>query len=1265
MRGERRGRGRPGCGASRGRGAARASSPKRADLVVEPEQNSAFGRPQTPPPAVDGGKRRRGERDASTAGSPERHTARSDDGDDAAEHPAASEAGDKTPALRAFVEGETPAAPGGDLLLLLTNSDADQSLASKRRKKARVASGAVPGEGAAGVQRTPLRHALRYLRQLPDFLDPSLFSAATPRFRDAQSPLETARAAGDGDASESEAEERAEGEEDEAEGENEGRRKCRRGASVAPFSVRAQAVEALHARLSAEAAAALVEGRPPLSAPASTHAKPRTGSPSAPTFGKRYQGRFLRSEDAGGGEDDLARRDGGEQPEQRCRRALLRLIRREAIPLLLKRPREKGASRGGDTGCEGGCEGGSLEEETRRYALCLVRPLQSVQPSPLSSLARRDDPRGGAGSAAPWRDCFLNAGSSVWTLAVCEELPGGGAACVSAAGADDEGFVVLAVGVHGRAALLSCLGGLGVGEGGGEENGWRPSEEAESALATEGAASGDPGARGGPETRLGAEKSLGMIQLWRVSSDPRRRPRFALGILHSGGSCRSLQWVGASARDLRRPPAAGSAGAETRRQAEIGREATRRPREAARADARADGLAEAAGATIAPSVKTESADGAEGMEGAETREDSTRGASNVEPETRRPGLREDNPEKLLFASRVGLLAGAFADDSLRIWSVPLAPFVDPESDEEAEDESEDDAKGLSGVCRETTETLFARRAARCFFLPPVWSFRHPDVPRPPSPSMPFFCVAAAPPPLAASAPGSARPAQAPGASAWGLPYEAAPLRLVAGSEGGMLFVFSFFASPCTTGERPQCVWAAAAVVAPSAHLRACAFLPAADSSLLAVSAASGGDDSSSNNSVVLVNLRQVAAGAGSGGAAAEAAPGLLPPIEAKSGCVSGREIHDIAWSPIGRYATVAATNAVVVNLQKPQATQLPLKQVLPALMLASLEPAPKAPRGRPSAAAKARGGRGGGPGAGGAPKLHEEERKQRERAAKDAAAVDRCCWSTSVCGHLGLFVFDDGSFVSGSLSLLEQRVFDSADLVRWTLPGSREQRLVSEHRKLLLEQTGAAPSADGTLRPPSACGASPELEDGLSAPASPPCATSGHTQQGSADNVAGVSASCAPGPEGREDPSFRSLFRHVAARFAAQQTRQVKRLAASGLLVEIFREEEGAARETDAAEPSQAPAASRGSDAWKQAGGVGDAGKTASQPQEASGLQQPQARRDEEGEEEIRWKPEDERILALHRIVSVCPYRNSRYFGQRPLAVYGGAAGIIHLRALC
>lgn len=41
-----------------------------------------------------------------------------------------------------------------------------------------------------------------------------------------------------------------------------------------------------------------------------------------------------------------------------------------------------------------------------------------------------------------------------------------------------------------------------------------------------------------------------------------------------------------------------------------------------------------------------------------------------------------------WASRVGLLVGAFADDSLRIWSIPLDPFLD--GGETCEDEEEED-----------------------------------------------------------------------------------------------------------------------------------------------------------------------------------------------------------------------------------------------------------------------------------------------------------------------------------------------------------------------------------------------------------------------------------------------------------------------------------------------------------------------------------------------------------------------------------------------
>ncbi|CBZ50245.1 conserved hypothetical protein [Neospora caninum Liverpool] len=1166
--------------------------------------------------------------------------------------------------------------------------------------------------------------------------------------------------------------------------------------------------------------------------------------------------------------------------EHECRQQLLRgLLRTEAIPVVLRRHRSTSLAASGDAwrGSRGKSRGEKLgpkrnssqrshevdpEDEATSYFLCSVEPLESAVPASLpphppahssSSFGSRQviPPRCGGeerrfcsrGQAQPWRDCFLNAGSSVWTLAVSEELPGswkpqrregapeergqggeqerdqerdqegeqggeqerdqegeqggeqereqggeqegeqerdqegeqggeqegeqegeqGGGQEREQGGEQEEGegFVVLAVGVHGRQALLSCLKGLRVDEGGterqlsskdvsacGKVNRDSPARcvERDTLGSPEGQSAGfvPPGhgfltdrglsesvrrhtaeqkancMQAHPEERSCSEvdKNLGLIQLWRISSAPGRRPRFVMGILHSGGSCRSLEWISASSLDRRPTVSAARVASSLADESE----AKRAQAGAARQDPK------------------------RGQGGGERKE--------KERETRVFCGRNPRRQNALFASRAGLLAATFADDSLRIWSVPLAPFLEDSEEEEGEEEREEVEEGegeeepssesddidqmrpqrdgrkprrfpLRGTrdrCSGCLETPFSRGAARCIFLPPVWTFRHAASPRPLS--SPFFCVAAAPPPLPSdvSSPSLSGPS-------FGLPYDAAPLQLAVGSDGGRLFLFSFFPSEdallpggssstssivsapsssssssphsssssssfsspssstasfssrvCPSSRRrgrshvslsrhvaPRCVWSAVSAAGASAHLRCCAFLPSADSSLLAVSAASGGDDSSSNNSVLFLDLRFVAPGVALGGA--EAAPALLPPIEGKSGCVSSREIFDVAWGPLGRYATAAATNAVIINLRRPQVTQLALKQVL-SLVPASCRASARAPRNS-QAGAKASGVAGGRQ----APK-NPKESSPREIAQTAQETGDRCCWSTSMCGHLGLFVFDDGSFVSGSLSLLEQRVFESAELVRWTFPGLHERRLVSVHRSWPSRQLDALPSpvSSPVSRDVSQPESSPTRDERevLS-----PCG--GHWQ---ADESGPRSSSgfCALLPAQTEGPhdadapsplaepfdgtSLRSLHRQVAARFAQQQDRQMRQLARHGVFVQVF----GADEQEETPRIQQAPCNGKGIRQEEKA--EAQRSREAEMNRGPSGRGRMQAlvegrKKTWDGEEgQSLWRPDDERVLSLHRIVSVCPFRNRAYFGRRPLAIYGGAAGLLHLRVL-
>ncbi|KFG29945.1 hypothetical protein TGDOM2_275740A, partial [Toxoplasma gondii GAB2-2007-GAL-DOM2] len=894
----------------------------------------------------------------------------------------------------------------------------------------------------------------------------------------------------------------------------------RREASV---SVRDKTIEALHALLPATAASLLCRFCSSVSSslPSGAFAPSPDGKEEGRSEGEerstdRFEGEFLDEAQLRLALEREARTTEAEGAFAR-ERLLRSLLRSDEMPVVLKRhcsDASLSASVGGRPGPRRKPRGEKTQapkEEETKYSFCSVKPLESAAPAPVSfpafssssnSVSASPAERDGccAGEAQPWKDCFLNAGSSVWTLAVSEELPGGcgmrqrpagrplgdplvrrrsdGSRSPSSSasagdaprrarettrvplrrGAPDcganqetrseareregeqEGFVVLAVGVHGRQSLLSCLGGLRVSEG--DDGKAFPTAYGRSELDACGAEAESPrgpadvsgrlppSCRSWTETTVsedaasraseskedcvhmmphaherqerGSERDakLGALQLWRISSDARKRPRFAMGILHAGGACRSLEWLPASALDLRSTsedscPYLSETQKETLR-------TTSSQRQEDDAEERA---------------RTEEENGEEREGNASTRD-------------------------TLFASRVGLLAATFADDSLRIWSIPLAPFLEEDETEEEREESEEGTEeGVEGNQRITQETgsqprsfrclrrkegargccgfpsAFSEGATRCVFLPPVWTFRCAS---PQATSSPFFCVAGAPPPLPAVVLSRSDPS---------LVYDQAPLQLAVGSDAGRLFLFSFSmpqtqqlqrpsnsspvvstyssssacsASPSRSSSslsssshsslsssplysssgvaRPECVWSAVSTAGPSAHVRSCAFLPSADSSLVAISAAAGGDDSSSNNSVLFLDLRFAAPGV-----SADASP-ALPPLEGKSGCVSCREIFDLAWGPVGRFATAAATNAVIINLQRPQVTQLTLKQIL------SLFPASH----QFSSRAKA-GGRGG-----------KTCREGKESALSAQEAVDRCCWSTCMCGHLGLFVFDDG-----------------------------------------------------------------------------------------------------------------------------------------------------------------------------------------------------------------------------------------------------------------
>ncbi|KEP61033.1 UNVERIFIED_CONTAM: hypothetical protein HHA_275740 [Hammondia hammondi] len=1332
-------------------------------------------------------------------------------------------------------EDEGEGAVGEDMSLLLRACEegwvGSIRAASKGPGRKR---GQATGDDERRALRTPLCRALKALRQLPDFVDPTLFALPSASKQDAdrgltkekKHPAENGQGAGNGerrgrealslgrsskrrrlpgeDATaspnaetesdtvhmrrggevpqggertnrtegdrEQEGEEGQEGDHEREQGEG-----FRREASV---SVRDKAIEALHALLPADAASLLCRFCPSVSSFPSRAFAP---SPDEQEAGRNE--REERSRDIFEGEflDEAQLRlvlereartteAGGAFARERLLRCLLRS---DEIPVVLKRhPSDASlsASVGGRPGPRRKSRGEKTQapkgEETT-YSFCSVKPLQSAAPSRVSSPASPASPSSSnvafaspaerdvccVGDAQPWKDCFLNAGSSVWALAISEELPGGrgprhgpagrplgehrprrrsdGSRSPSLFAGDElrraresrrmplrrgapncranedtrseareregeqereregeqereqEGFVVLAVGVHGRQSLLSCLGGLRVSEGddgkafptasvrseldacGAETESPRGPADASGCLSqscrssTDTPVSEDVASRASewkedcthaPHAREQREKGserdtkLGALQLWRISSDSRKRPRFVMGILHAGGACRSLEWLPASALDLRSASEDSfSCLSETQKEA---------PK------------------TTSPQRQEDS------EERARTEEE------NIEE--RRGHARARNN---LFASRVGLLAATFADDSLRIWSIPLAPFLEEEREEEEREEEREEGieEGVEGNQRATQETgsqprscwclrrkegvrgccgfpsVFSEGAERCVFLPPVWTFRCAS---PQATSSPFFCVAGAPPPLPDVVSSRSDPS---------LVYDQAPLQLAVGSDAGRLLLFSFsmpqsqqlqrpsntspVVSTCSSSSacsaspslssssplssplsassgvsRPECVWSAVSTAGPSAHVRSCTFLPSADSSLVAVSAAAGGDDSSSNNGVVFLDVRFAAPGG-----SADVSP-ALPPLEGKSGCVSCREIFDLAWGPLGRFATAAATNAVIINLQRPQVTQLALKQIL------SLFPASR----QFSARAKA-GGRGG-----------KTSREGKESAWSAQEAVDRCCWSTCMCGHLGLFVFDDGSFLAGSLSLLEQRVCQSAELVRWTFPGFFERRLVSSHRSASREgETLSTPGASGTSREGDPPTRTPKTKGCLASEGAcvPRVSLSveNEAQQFDAEPLPALG-------DGLHGALFRSLHRRVAARFAQQQERQVQQLARHGLLVQIFgEEEETASAEENQDETQMLPHATTPRSSRQ---GVKHAERKEQRTQAEQNDPSGEEVCDEGEAQNSPWRPEDDRILALHRIVSVCPFRNRRYFGRRPLAIYGGAAGIIHLRVL-
>ncbi|KFG29991.1 hypothetical protein TGDOM2_275740B [Toxoplasma gondii GAB2-2007-GAL-DOM2] len=250
------------------------------------------------------------------------------------------------------------------------------------------------------------------------------------------------------------------------------------------------------------------------------------------------------------------------------------------------------------------------------------------------------------------------------------------------------------------------------------------------------------------------------------------------------------------------------------------------------------------------------------------------------------------------------------------------------------------------------------------------------------------------------------------------------------------------------------------------------------------------------------------------------------------------------------------------------------------------------------------------------------------------------------------------SFLAGSLSLLEQRVWQSAELVRWTFPGLGERRLVYSHRNASrVREASSTPGASWTSR---------EGDPPTRAPKTKGCLSSEGARVSpfswSVENEAHQfdTEPLSPLGDGLHGAFFRSLHRRVAARFAQQQERQVQQLARHGLLVQVFGEEEPTAfAEGNQDEAQMLPHATP-----RSRQGVNHAERKEQRAQAEQNDPNGEEVCDEGEAQKSPWRPEDDRILALHRIVSVCPFRNQRYFGHRPLAIYGGAAGIIHLRVL-